>query len=128
MDLYRKIALIRNEEEQDDVIDELIDRFGEPPRSVFNLLQIALLKNRASDAGISEIVQKQETLFFTLENFEYDFFAKLVNKDIYKNRLKLEVGNKPRVSLRILSKEKTTDLAMTFINDWNEAAEQAEIT
>ena len=128
MDLYRKIALIRNEEEQDDVIDELIDRFGEPPRSVFNLLQIALLKNRASDAGISEIVQKQETLFFTLENFEYDFFAKLVNKDIYKNRLKLEVGNKPRVSLRILSKEKTTDLAMTFINDWKSETERVENT
>jgi transcription-repair coupling factor (superfamily II helicase) len=126
MDLYRKIALIKTEEEQEDVIDELIDRFGEPPRSVFNLLQIALMKNKASDAGISEIVQKQETLFFTLENFEYEYFAKLLNNEHYKNRLKLEAGNKPRVSLRILSKEKTTDLAMTFINNWKEEAEQVK--
>ena len=126
MDLYRKIALIKTEEEQEDVIDELIDRFGEPPRSVFNLLQIALMKNKASDAGISEIVQKQEMLFFTLENFEYEYFAKLLNNEHYKNRLKLEAGNKPRVSLRILSKEKTTDLAMTFINNWKEEAEQVK--
>lgn len=126
MDLYRKIALIRTEAEQDDMIDELIDRFGEPPRSVFNLLQIALLKNKASDAGISEIVQKQETLFFTLENFEYEYFSNLLGKDLYKNRLKLEVGNKPRVSLRILSKERSTDLAMTFVSDWENEASAAE--
>ena len=118
MDLYRKIALVKTEEDREDIIDEVIDRFGEPPRSVFNLILLALLKNKAGEAGISEILQKQETLYFSLENFEYEYFSSLVEEPQYKNRLKLEVGKTPKVSLRILAKEKATDVAMMFIEDW----------
>ncbi len=53
--IYRKIAAIENEEEYDDMLDELIDRFGEPPKSVTNLLKIALLKARAHKVYVSEL-------------------------------------------------------------------------
>lgn len=118
MDLYRKIALIKTEREQEDILDEIIDRFGEPPKSVFNLIQLALLKNKASTAGISEITQKQEMMYFTIENFDFEKISTLFQEDHYKNRLKIETGNKPRVSLRIRAKENATDLTMTFIEDW----------
>ena len=126
MDLYRKIALVKTEEDQEDMIDEIIDRFGEPPRSVFNLIQLALLKNKAGEAGISEITQKQAGLFFSLENFEYEYFSDLVSRERYKNRLKLEVGKTPKVSLRILSKETATEIAMNFIEDWAAQLEKAK--
>ena len=126
MDLYRKIALVKTEEDREEMIDEIIDRFGEPPRSVFNLILLALLKNKAGDAGISEIQQKQETLFFSLETFEYEYFSNLVNEEAYKNRLKLEVGKSPKVSLRILAKEKATDVAMMFIEDWKKQLEKTK--
>ncbi|MBE6727515.1 MAG: transcription-repair coupling factor [Ruminococcaceae bacterium] len=53
--IYKRIADIRNNDDVEDVIDELCDRFGEPPAAVMGLIEIALLRNKASDAGIYEI-------------------------------------------------------------------------
>ena len=50
MDLYRRIARIRTEEDADDMVDELIDRYGEPPRAVNNLISVALLRSAAANA------------------------------------------------------------------------------
>lgn len=58
LDVYKRIAEIETETERDDMVDELIDRFGEPPQSVCNLLEIALLKAKAHDAYIVGIVEK----------------------------------------------------------------------
>ena len=48
MDLYRRMARVRTQEEGDDITDELIDRYGDPPQSVTNLIAIALLRARAA--------------------------------------------------------------------------------
>ena len=53
MDLYRRIARIRTSEDADDMTDELIDRFGDPPRTVNNLISVALLRGRAADCARS---------------------------------------------------------------------------
>ena len=58
MDIYRRIALIRTEAEADDLTDEIIDRFGDPPPSVNALIHVALLRGEAGKAGISDIQQK----------------------------------------------------------------------
>ncbi len=58
LDVYKRIAAICTEEEQEDMLEELIDRFGEPPRSVQNLLSIARLRALAHDAWIVELAQK----------------------------------------------------------------------
>ena len=58
LDIYKRVAGIWTEEEKSDMIDELIDRFGEPPKSVNNLLDIALLKAAAHKAYVTEIKQK----------------------------------------------------------------------
>ena len=58
LDVYKRIAEIENQAEKDDMIDELVDRFGEPPQSVCNLLDIALLKVQAHDSFITAIAQK----------------------------------------------------------------------
>lgn len=57
MTLYKRIALIRNQYDADDIADELLDRFGEMPDEVENLLQIALIKARAVDLGIKQITE-----------------------------------------------------------------------
>ena len=64
MDLYRRIAAIRSEADADDVTDELIDRYGDPPRTVNNLISVALLRAAAADNGITEISQKGASLLF----------------------------------------------------------------
>ena len=58
LDIYKRIAGIENEEEKAEMLDELIDRFGEPVKSVENLLEIALLRAAAHKAYITEIKQK----------------------------------------------------------------------
>ena len=60
MDLYRRIARVRTQEEGDDITDELIDRYGDPPVGVANLIAIALLRARAAALGIAELVQRGE--------------------------------------------------------------------
>ena len=55
LNIYKRIAAIETDSEYDDMLDELNDRFGEPPKAVLNLLNIALLKTNAHKAYILEI-------------------------------------------------------------------------
>ena len=66
LDVYKRIAEIETEPERDDMVDELIDRFGEPPQSVCNLLEIALLKAKAHDAYITAIVERANQIRITM--------------------------------------------------------------
>jgi transcription-repair coupling factor (superfamily II helicase) len=66
LDIYKRIAGISEREEADEMLEELIDRFGEPPKSVLNLLTIACLKGKAHQLYIQEIVQKGRELRLTM--------------------------------------------------------------
>lgn len=57
LDIYKRIAGIENEEEYEDMLEELLDRFGDPPKPVMNLMGIANLKALAHKAYITEIKQ-----------------------------------------------------------------------
>ena len=66
LDIYKRIASVETAAEGDEMLDELIDRFGEPPRSVQNLLMIARQKAHAHRMYVTEITQKGDTLRFAL--------------------------------------------------------------
>ena len=66
LDIYKRIAAIENENESDDMLEELIDRFGEPPRSVMNLLAIANVKNQAHEVYVTEVSDKGQGIKFTM--------------------------------------------------------------
>lgn len=66
LDTYRRIATVENEEERDDMLEELIDRFGEPPRSVLNLLEITNLRGMAHRLYIKEIQARPDRIIFTM--------------------------------------------------------------
>ncbi|MDO4983399.1 MAG: transcription-repair coupling factor [Eubacteriales bacterium] len=118
MDIYRRIALIRTEEEADDLTDELIDRFGDPPAGVNSLIHVALLRGEAGKAGITDISQKQGTIRFTVKNFDMEKVSRLYAQPEYKNRLRVEAGTKPCLSVKISSKGKVIDEARKFVADW----------
>ena len=65
LDIYKRIAGIENEKERDDMKDELLDRFGAIPRSVDNLLRIALIRVSAHALYLTEIKGKNERIIFT---------------------------------------------------------------
>ncbi len=66
LDIYKRIAGIENDEEYEEMIDELMDRFGEPPRSVQNLLAIANIKAAAHKAYLTEIKQRGKEFQMTV--------------------------------------------------------------
>jgi len=121
MDLYRRIAMIRTEEEADDLTDELIDRFGDPPQSVNSLIHVALLRGEASFAGITDIAQKGGALRFTLEDFDMERVSALYSAAKYKGAIKVEQGQKPCISLKIKSGARIINLAREFIADYGNA-------
>ena len=64
MDVYKRIAAVETQEESVEMTDELIDRFGEPPRSVMNLIEIALLRAQAHALYVREIKSDKATAKF----------------------------------------------------------------
>ncbi|MCI8303229.1 MAG: transcription-repair coupling factor [Lawsonibacter sp.] len=118
MDLYRRIAAIRTEEEADELVDELIDRYGEPPRPVNNLISVALLRSAAGQCRISDIAQKGGGLIFTLEEFRLEPFSALCSQEKYAKRLLLMPGDTPRFSLRLTKNEDPLRAARQTVEDY----------
>ena len=96
LDTYKRIAGIQNEEEYDDMLEELMDRFGELPRSVQNLLMIARLRALAHDAYITELTQKGDELRFVMYEKAQIDTTKIEGmlKD-YRGRLKFKIDTNP---------------------------------
>lgn len=121
MDLYRRIAMIRSETEADDLTDELIDRFGDPPPAVNALIHVALLRGEAQEAQISEISQKAGFLRFVLADFDMAKVSTLYGQSEYKGRVKVEAGTKPCISLRLNSNRRIIETARKFVADYKSA-------
>lgn len=115
MDLYRRIAAIRTEEDADDITDELIDRYGEPPKSVNTLIYIAIMRGEAADTGITEISQREGRLYFKINDFNMQRITALYYAPEYKSRLKIEAGTHPSVSLKIKQSADIVSDAISFI-------------
>lgn len=77
LDIYRKIAAIRNEEESSDVLDELIDRFGEPPEAVKSLMEVATIRNRSAAQGIKEVSERGDGILIYPIKVEIEQVSKL---------------------------------------------------
>ena len=104
MDLYRRMAAIRNQEDADDLLDEIVDRYGEPPKGVLNLVDIALLRANARKVGITDIRQKGTEVLFTMLNLNLEAVGKLCSDPQYKQRV-LFVANakQPTVKFKLAS-------------------------
>ena len=128
MDIYRRIAGIRSEAEADDLLDELIDRFGDPPLGVNALVQVAILRGVAGEAGITDITQKQGDLRFTLRDFDMQKVSELYARQEYHGKLRVEAGSKPCLSLKIKSRKNVIDEARAFALAWGEAGKEGSTT
>ena len=104
MDLYRRMAAIRNQEDADDLLDEIIDRYGDPPKGVINLIEIALLRANARKAGITEIKQKGTEVFFTLHNLNFEAVGTICEDPDYKKRIQFVASAKlPTLKMKLSS-------------------------
>ncbi|MCQ2439912.1 MAG: transcription-repair coupling factor [Oscillospiraceae bacterium] len=121
MDIYRRIALIRDQADADDMVDELIDRFGEPPQSVLTLVRVALLRGEAAPAGITDISQKGGVLRFIIPDFSMERVSALYARPEMKNRLKVDAGRVPALNVKIAPNQSVLDCADEFVKAWRES-------
>ena len=98
IEMYQDIALCKNEEDIQNVVDEMIDRFGNMPNEIENLLDIARIKTLCKKLKISKVQGRRNFVLFMFEAGELNIDVnELVKK--YKNRIKFIQGIKPQITL-----------------------------
>ena len=100
IEMYQNIALCRNEEDIQNVIDEMIDRFGNMPNEIENLLEIARIKMLCKKANIGKVQNRKEFVVFIFETGKQEIDINYLVKK-YKNRIKFTQGIKPQITLRL---------------------------
>ena len=100
LDIYKRIAGIETQQDYDDMLEELLDRFGEPGKAVLNLLAIAKLKAIAHQGYVTEIKQTGKTVQFTLyekARLNTEGFPALMQK--YRRGLQFKNEQEPKFIL-----------------------------
>ncbi len=98
IEMYQDIALCKNEEDIQNVVDEMIDRFGNMPNEIENLLDIARIKTLCKKLNISKVQGRRNFVLFMFEAGELNIdINELVKK--YRNRIKFTQGIKPQITL-----------------------------
>ena len=120
MDIYRRIAFIKDDEDASDMIDELIDRYGDPPQAVLNLIEIALLRAMASQQYITEITQRKDQLMLTFAQPDVDRIMRLCGNRELHGRLLLNAGEKPYITYRLASEDDPLKTAKKLIALYSE--------
>lgn len=108
LSIYRHIADIRCKEDAQDVTDELIDRFGDPPKCVMGLIEIALLRNTAAACGITEITQKGDSILMYITKVDMQKVSLLAQ--LMRGRIFLSAGEKPYLSVKLLKEQQPVDV------------------
>ncbi len=107
--MYKRIACVKTKEDAQDVIDELIDRFGEPPKTVLGLIDIALIRNRCISLGIYEISQRGAVLLVYLRKIEPLSLAML--SKLMRGRVMVSAAKtKPYLSVKLSDRTATRTL------------------
>lgn len=102
LDAYRRISDIKTKADANDVIDEFIDRYGDLPKSVMGLIDIALIRNIASSMGIYEIKQNDNSLLLYIDSIKRDEVGALITK--LKGQAMLSAMGKPYIAVRYQGK------------------------
>ncbi len=108
MSLYKRIATVETEDDRDDILDELSDRYGEPPVQVENLLSVALIRARAIACGFKKITQQNGDVHITPENFLFEIWQELSDDPSFKLRVVLSAAE-PYISYKLPSKTDKLD-------------------
>ena len=111
LELYKRISSIESKDEMEDMTDELIDRFGEMPKAVYNLLYVAYLKSLAHHAYMTDVKQKGEKVSFEMKpDAAVDVEKIPVVLEEYKRELSFQAGKNPTFVLDLSKTKKVKQL------------------
>lgn len=119
IDIYKKISAIETKEDASDVLDELIDRFGDPPAAVKGLVDVSLLRHTAIRLGVKEIIQKKDSLIFRQEVFDMQRASQLASR--LKGRVLVNASAEPYLTVLMAKGEKPMDTMRLALQAMEEA-------
>ena len=99
IDIYKKIALIETNEDLMDITDELLDRYGDMPKCVEELLKVSLLRKVGSNAGMSKIERRASNVLIYPYIMNAAVWTRIAAEN--KGKVLLNMGSKPYVSCKI---------------------------
>ena len=108
MALYKRIAMIRNRDDYYDIVDEMVDRYGELPKSAKNLVMIALIRGNAMACGIESVEQEGGSVKIFPRHIDIDIWSDL--SDAFDGSLKLVMGSKNYINLYLRRAPKPLEL------------------
>ncbi len=98
MGLYKRIALIENEYDRLDIMDEMIDRYGDLPKPAENLLMIALIRANALKCKITSISQDGAEFKIIPAHIDIDVWSEV--EESFDGKMKIILSSKPYISIR----------------------------
>ena len=101
IEIYQNIALCRTEKDIQNVIDEIIDRFGVMPKEVENLIEIARIKQLAKEVGVIKISAKKDGIVFMYDNSKVDNNKIMKVLDKYASKVRFSPGVQNYITLKI---------------------------
>ncbi len=116
MEMYRKIARIRTENDFSDIIDELCDRYGEPPRAAYTLCRIALLRGLGITAEFDKIDEREREIMLTGKNPHLSAVQALANK--YPGAVRMMLGAAPVVIIKKQKGKQTVDFICDLLTEY----------
>lgn len=116
MEMYRKIARIQCEEDFSDMIDELCDRFGDPPRSAMMLCRIALLRGLGVQADMEKIEEREREVLLCGKNPDLTAVQKLAEK--YPGAVRMTIGALPAITVKKPRGAQAVDLLCDLLTDY----------
>ena len=115
MDLYRRMAAVRTEQDADELLDEIVDRYGDPPKGVMNLIAIALLRARAAAAGITAIEQADGSVMLRLAVLDFAAVSGACGAPEFKGRIFFSAGKTPELRVKLKKGEDALKLAEQLV-------------
>ncbi len=116
IEIYQNIALCKSEADIQNVTDEIIDRYGQIPYEIENLLDIARIKIMSKQKYITKISQKRENIIFYFDNnkFNFDIVDKLMKT--YRNRIKFSPSKDPYITFKLSDLKNTLGECKEFLS------------
>ena len=114
IDIYKKIAAIETDDDRFEIEDELDDRYGDIPKTVSNIIEVAHLKAKASNLGIIELVQHGVNMTVRFADGYLDINRIMAIEDKYRGRMRLTSQTEPVVSLKLKDGDKNI---LQIVND-----------
>jgi transcription-repair coupling factor (superfamily II helicase) len=122
MEMYKKIALIADEQDRDDILDEFLDRYGDLPRATENLLGIALVRADAIRCGVKQLRQEGGEMQIYPVKIDFDVWSAI--SAAFPGRVRMALAGEPHLNVKMKKGEDILDFLHQMFAKYTESVQE----